>query len=121
MSETVVVLGASDKPDRYAYKALAKLRELGHRVIPVHPRLSVIDDIAVVAALTDIEEPVDTVTLYVNSTISESLADALLALEPRRVLFNPGTESAILAAALNDAGIKTEEVCTLVLLSTGQF
>ena len=120
--ETVLVLGASDRPERYAYQALTKLRQAGHTVIPVHPKLHTIDDIPVVAELTEIEAgAVDTVTVYVNPSISEPLAEALIALKPTRVLLNPGTESAVLKAALSQAGILTEEACTLVLLATGQF
>jgi predicted CoA-binding protein len=35
--ETVAVLGASPKPDRYAYKAFQMLRDFGHRPVPVNP------------------------------------------------------------------------------------
>lgn len=120
-TETVVVLGASDRPERYANKAILQLRDHGHQVIPVHPRLEDVAGLPVVATLDAVEAPVDTVTLYVNAKISGPLTDALIALKPRRVLFNPGTESPELAAKLQRAGITTEEACTLVLLATGQF
>jgi predicted CoA-binding protein len=64
---------------------------------------------------------VDTVTLYVGPTISLTLKDKLIALKPRRVIFNPGTENAPLQLTLTSAGIACEEACTLVLLHTGQF
>ena len=35
----VAVLGASNKPDRYSYKAIKLLQECGHHVFPVHPKL----------------------------------------------------------------------------------
>ena len=119
--EHVAILGASDRPDRYAYKAFQQLRAHGHRVSPVHPRLKEIDGVAVVATLQDIDSPVDTVTLYVNPSILEPLIPGLVATAPRRVLFNPGTESGRAARALKAAGIEVEEACTLVLLSTGAF
>ena len=43
----VVILGASSKPDRYAYRAFRMLREHGHEVIPVHPALIEIEGVAV--------------------------------------------------------------------------
>ncbi|MCM8776521.1 MAG: CoA-binding protein, partial [Candidatus Omnitrophica bacterium] len=43
----VAVIGASDKPDRYSYKAVKLLLERGHRVYPVHPRVKDIDCLAV--------------------------------------------------------------------------
>ena len=36
-SETVAVLGASPKPDRYAFRAIQMLREHGHHAVPVNP------------------------------------------------------------------------------------
>ncbi len=120
-NETVVVLGASNKPDRYAYKAQKLLLQHGHRVIPVHPLLPEIDGVPVQPSLTHIREPVDTVTMYVGPDRSAGLADALVALQPKRVIFNPGSESALLEQRLRAAGIAYEQACTLVLLNTGQF
>ena len=120
-NEHVVILGASDRPERYAYRAFQQLREHGHHVSLVHPRIQEIEGVAVVGSLKDVERPVDTVTLYVNPTILEPLVADLIALAPRRVIFNPGTESETAAEALKKAGIGSEEACTLVLLSTGAF
>jgi hypothetical protein len=120
-TERVVIIGASDNPERYSHKALLLLRQHGHEVVPVHPKLSEIEGVPVVADLSAILGPVDTVTLYVGPTISLTLKDKLIALKPRRVIFNPGTENAPLQLTLTSAGIACEEACTLVLLHTGQF
>jgi predicted CoA-binding protein len=119
--QRVAILGASDKPDRYSFKALQMLREHGHEALPVHPRLTEIDGLQVSPSLPEVEGPVDTLTLYVNPAISEPLTDEIVALQPGRVIFNPGTESQPLKEALEGAGISTQEACTLVLLSTNQF
>lgn len=121
MSERVVILGASDQPDRYAHRAFRMLREHGHEAIPVHPTLREIEGVPVVPALPSVEGPVDTLTLYVRPSISESITDDIVALKPARVIFNPGTESTVLQARLDEAGIPWEEACTLVLLGTGMF
>lgn len=119
--QTVVVLGASADPERYAYRAVALLKEHGHRVIPVHPALEEVQGIPVVRKLEEIGERVDTLTLYVGSARLAALIPAMVGLRPGRVIFNPGTESAEVAAALDAAGIPWEEACTLVMLRTGQF
>ena len=119
--QTVVVLGASADPERYAYRAVAMLKELGHRVIPVHPALAEVQGIPVVRSLEEIGERVDTLTLYVGAARLAALIPAMVALRPGRVIFNPGTESAEVVAALDAAGIPWEEACTLVMLRTGQF
>lgn len=119
--QTVAILGASDKPERYANKAQKLLREHGHQVIPVHPTRKVIDGINVVAQLQDIDQPVDTLTLYLGADRLKPLTPAIIGLKPRRVIFNPGTESEEVQAQLSAHGIAFEEACTLVLLNTGQF
>ena len=120
-AQRVVIVGASDKPDRYAHMALTLLRRHGHEVVPVHPRLTEIEGVPVVSDLSDISGAVDTVTMYVGPAISSGLADKLIALKPQRVIFNPGSEIPELASKLQAAGITTEEACTLVLLNTAQF
>lgn len=119
--QRVVILGASDKPQRYSHLALKSLREHGHEVIPVHPRLDAIEGINVRHDLDQVTGPIDTVTVYVGASVSSTLQDKLLRLKPGRVIFNPGAENPQLKEALEAAGIATEEACTLVLLRTGQF
>jgi predicted CoA-binding protein len=116
-----VIVGASDKPDRYSNMAQLLLREHDHEVVPVHPKLASIAGVPVVADLSQISGPVDTVTMYVGAAISSGLADKLIALKPRRVIFNPGAENPALATQLETAGVVVEEACTLVLLRVGQY
>ncbi len=120
--KTVVVLGASPNPERYSHQAVKRLKAAGYRVIPVNPKYPEILGVPAVASLAEIEEPVDTVTVYVRPEISSRYAQDLLGLKPRRVIFNvPGAENPELARRLEQAGILTEEACTLVLLASGQF
>jgi predicted CoA-binding protein len=100
------------------------LEEYGHRPIPVHPREAEVLGKRVfptIGALADAGEKVDTVTVYVNSAISEKYEADLIRLKPRRVIFNPGAESPRLWKSLSDHGIGVENACTLVLLRTDQF
>jgi predicted CoA-binding protein len=120
-AEKVVVLGASDKPERYAYKAVADLLAHGHTVIPVHPRITKVQGLMVYSSLATVPGPVDTLTLYVNPQTGLATAQAMIQLQPRRVIMNPGTESDELAHQLSQAGIVVQRACTLVLLSTGQY
>lgn len=119
--ERVVILGASDKPERYSHRAMKMLREHGHEIVLVHPRLAEIEGHPVLNDLSAIRGAVDTVTMYVGPEASSAVAGELIALRPRRVIFNPGSENPALQARLADAGVQVEEACTLVLLSTGQF
>lgn len=116
------VLGASPKPDRYSNKAIRMLVEHDHEVVPVHPVYKEIEGLTVTAALEDLApESIDTLTMYVNADRSSELADAIVNLQPRRVVFNPGSENPELAQQLAGKGIEVEAACTLVLLRTGAF
>ncbi len=117
----VVVLGASQKPQRYAYKAICLLLAHDYNVVPVHPKLSSIENLPVVANLSQITEPVNTLTLYVGEKASAGIIDDIVALQPERVIFNPGTESAALELALQQADILFVKDCTLVMLREGRF
>lgn len=120
-SQTVVVLGASAKPQRYSYKAMQLLRQYGHKIIPVHPKLEQVDDIRVIPKLSYIQEPVDTLTLYIGPERSQALHNEIISLSPRRVIFNPGTASMPLEEKLTEAGIPYEHDCTLVMLQSDGF
>ena len=121
MKETVAVVGASRKPDRYSNKAILKLIAAGHTVIPVNPVETEIEGLKVSSSLKDIAGKIDTVTMYVNPVQGEKLVDDLLRINPSRVIFNPGSESKTMIDKLSAAGVKCMKACTLVLLSTNQF
>ena len=117
----VVILGASPKPARYANQAQRLLSEHGYRITPVHPKLSAVDGVTVINRLDAIDSPVHTLTLYIGPQRLEPEVDSILALKPQRVIFNPGTESALIQQHLDTVGISWLEGCTLVMLRTGVF
>lgn len=119
--QRVVVMGASHKPERYSNQAIRLLREHGHEVVPVHPSLDTVLGLPVAHQLQEIDGKVDTLTLYIGPAVSSTASDAIVQLNPGRVIFNPGTENPGLEARLDQAGIPFEHACTLVLLRTGQF
>ncbi len=121
MGERVAILGASQKADRYSYKALKMLEAHGHQPLPVHPLLDEIEGYKVFANLDALPRAIDTLTLYVNPSVGNEQKEAILRLKPRRVIFNPGTENPALEQSLEAAGIRCQQACTLVLLTTNQF
>ena len=115
-----LVLGASDNPARYSFRAANMLKQHGHDVVPVGIRQG---QVAGMSIHTDRpqETGIDTVTLYVGPQNQPEWYDYILGLKPRRILFNPGTENPELELLAQQNGIHTEEACTLVLLSIGQY
>ncbi|MGV6827143.1 MAG: CoA-binding protein [bacterium] len=121
MGTNVVVLGASHKPQRYAYMAARDLRNLGYPVQLVNPRYKEIEGEICHPDLQSCTQPIDTITLYLNPKTLRVHLEGMIAVQPRRVIFNPGTEDEELESALAASGIEVERACTLVLLQTGQF
>ena len=117
----VAVLGASDKKDRYSYKAVELLLAQGHTVYPVHKRIKMVQGLTVFPGLGAIPGPLDTITLYISPEISSGIQDEILNSRPRRIIFNPGTENEPLEREATARGILTLRACTIVLLKTGQF
>jgi predicted CoA-binding protein len=119
--QTVVVLGASPKAERYSNQAVRHLLDLGHTVLPVNPAVASIWGLACVKQLLDIQELVDTLTVYVGKKRSDLMIDDILALKPQRLILNPGAENEALQTAAEQAGIEVVLGCTLVMLKTQQF
>ncbi len=117
----VAILGASQKPERYSYKALKLLIDKGHFAFPVHPLITMIGESPAYKRLVDIPAPIHTITVYMGPERSNALADDIMALSPSRVILNPGAENPDLTRRLKDNGVEVLNACTLVLLNTGQF
>lgn len=123
-AQNVAILGASENPERYSFKALNMLKQKGHHPFPVNPNLEKIlghKCYSSVSELIDNELTIDTLTIYVNPEISSNLEEVIINLNPKRVIFNPGAENQELEHALASHAIETIRACTLVMLSTNQF
>ncbi|MFK7921130.1 MAG: CoA-binding protein [Bacteroidia bacterium] len=123
MSKSTLILGASPKPSRYAYLASERLQEEGHEVIALAKRqgdsagIPIHDNRDTLALPQDL----DTVTLYLNPQRQQEYYEWLLAIKPKRVIFNPGTENKELADKLREAGIEPVYACTLVMLASRMY
>ncbi len=121
MPLTVAIIGASHKPQRYAYQAQQMLMDNDHTVFPVSGNGREILGVDGFSSIADLPSSIDTVTLYLNPVRHEAIKQELLELKPRRIIFNPGTESEELETWYQSHGIFTEQACTLVLRRTNQF
>ncbi len=116
----VAVLGASAKPDRYSHLALLRLQAHGHSVAPIHPTLKEVAGLTCLKNLGELPQT-DAITVYISPEHQGDWISQLAHLKPSCLIFNPGTENPAAYAALEKAGWKVLEACTLVLLGTGQF
>lgn len=115
-----LVLGATPNPERYAYLATNRLTKHGHEVVPVGIKHGNIGGIEILGGKPEVEG-VDTVTLYIGPARQPEYYDYIFSLQPKRIIFNPGTENPELAQLAQERGIETVEGCTLVMLSIGAY
>ena len=119
--ETVALIGASPKPDRYAFRAMQLLAEHGHRAIPINPAFDEILGQKCYRSIADVPEMIETVTLYLSEARCEPLIDEIIEAKPRRIIMNPGAENNALAEKARESGIEVVEGCTQVMLRSGTF
>lgn len=112
----VAVLGASAKPDRYSYQAVALYASLGWTVYPVHPSGEAVAGQATAKRLEDLPGQPDVVCIYLNPQTALALVDAIVACRPRLVWLNPGADGPVIEAPLRARGLAVFSGCTLVAL-----
>ena len=113
-------MGASANPDRYSNMAIKRLRAHSHPVIAVGNRAGKVGDVDISRDQVS-DTDVDTVTLYLNPQNQVEYYDYILNLQPKRIIFNPGTENPELIKKAREKNIEPVVACTLVMLSTGQY
>jgi uncharacterized protein len=119
MKKTVII-GASDKSNRYSYIAANRLVGHAHPIVPIGTHKGKVAGEEIITEKPLLPD-VDTVTLYINPFRQPAYYEYILSLHPKRVIFNPGTENHEFEALLEQNGIDAIEGCTLVMLSTGQY
>jgi len=115
-----MVIGASPKPERYAYKAVSLLRRYKHPVIALGIRTGKINDEEIITERLHFND-IHTVTLYIGAVRQPDYYDYILSLKPERIIFNPGTENPEFYQLAQQNNIEVVENCTLVMLNSGIF
>lgn len=115
-----LVLGASEKTDRYSNKAIRMLRSHQIEVEAIGNKAGTVLDVEYGTEQIPMDN-IETVTLYLNPTNQIPYYDYILSLNPKRIIYNPGTENETLMNLAAERGIENVIACTLVLLATGQY
>ena len=115
-----LIIGASVNPNRYSYKVVLKLLESDIKVVPMGINQGNIAGLSIVRPFEELKN-IHTVSIYITPLDQKKYYKYILNLQPKRVLFNPGTENSIFSLILENHNIYWENSCTLVLLSTNQY
>lgn len=122
MSKKTVVVGATPNTSRYAFLASEMLASYQHPIVPIgiktgemlgQPILNINDR----PTISD----VDTITMYIGPQHQAPYYEYLLSLQPKRIIFNPGTENPEFEKLAEESGVEAMEACTLVLLRSNQY
>jgi len=119
-NKKTLVLGATTKPERAAFKAIEMLVERGHSVLALGQNMGEVAGINIKTKAIPLKN-IDTVTLYINPTRQKEYYNYIVDAKPKRVLFNPGTENPEFYQLLELNNIKVEVACTLVLLTLNKY
>lgn len=108
-TRTIALVGASANPEKPSFRVGQFLTEKGFKVIPINPGLAgqTLWGQTVVAALADIDGPVDMVDIFRRSEAVPPVVDEALAAFPdlKVIWMQLGVENAEAAAKAEDRGV----------------
>lgn len=119
-NKKTLIIGATTKPDRAAFKAIGLLVANGHSVIALGQNAGEVAGIKINTKAIPVTN-IDTISLYINPSRQRDYYNYIVEAKPKRVLFNPGTENPELYQLLELNNIKFEAACTLVLLTLNKY
>jgi predicted CoA-binding protein len=121
MEMTTLVLGASPNPERFSYSAVRKLQQSNIPVIAVGNREADLGDIRIHKGFSFEPKEIHTVTMYLSAKYQKQYYNNILALKPKRIIFNPGTANPEFSAIARRNGIQVVNGCMLVMLKNRTF
>lgn len=123
MKQPVIVIGASENPERYSYKAAQMLLEYDHPVFLVGNKTGSIFNQTIYTFEQAVNQELNprVVTLYVGPKHQLLYAQQIVQWKPKYVIFNPGTENIDFENFLVKNDIEPLQACTLVMLKNGLF
>ncbi|HRS53336.1 MAG TPA: CoA-binding protein [Bacteroidales bacterium] len=115
-----IVIGASPNPKRYSYMAVIKLIEAGYIVYPIGIKDGNINGISIIKNKLEVNN-VHTITMYLSPKHQPEYYDYIVKLNPKRLIFNPGTYNQELKTIAEGNGIEIIYDCTLVMINMGLY
>ncbi|MGQ7945297.1 CoA-binding protein [Flavobacterium sp. WC2509] len=119
-NKKTLIIGATLKPEKAAFKAIEMLVGKGHSVLALGQNTGEVAGVKINTKAIPVKN-IDTISLYINATRQRDYYNYIVDAKPKRVLFNPGTENPEFYQLLELNNIKFEAACTLVLLTLNKY
>lgn len=116
-ARTIALVGASPRPERPSNSVMRYLLDQGYRVIPVRPvGPAEIHGVPRVAALSEIEEPIDLVDVFRRAEFCPGVAEEAVAAGAAALWLQLGVVSPEARAIAEAAGLDyVENACTAIV------
>jgi hypothetical protein len=115
-----LVLGASPNPLRFSNKMVKSLLRHGFEAVPLGIRTGEIAGVKILTGKPKIQN-IHTVSLYLAPHRQKEYYDYILSLQPRRIIFNPGTHNQELIQLAGKNNIEPITDCALIMISKGIY
>lgn len=115
-----MILGASPDPLRFSNKMVKSLIRYNYEPVPIGIREGKIAGIDIIIGKPKIKNT-DTICMYLNSSKQNNYSNYIINLQPRRIIFNPGSHNAELAKLAEQNNIECVYDCFLIMISKNSF
>lgn len=115
-----LVLGASPNPLRFSNKMVKSLLRHGFEAVPLGIRKGEITGVEILTGKPQLKN-IHTVSLYLSPKRQSDYYDYLISLDPKRIIFNPGTHNQELIDLARENGIEPITDCALIMIAKGIY
>jgi predicted CoA-binding protein len=116
VSKTVAVIGASTDRRKFGNKALRAYRARGFDVLPINPRVSMVEGLPAYASVRDAPRRPDLALVYVPPAIGVGVLDDLAAVGVGQVYLNPGADAPMVVERARALGLNVIRGCAIVAI-----
>lgn len=120
MDFKTLVIGASTNPQRFSYLAIKSLIKHKVDVVAIGQKEGEVEGVKILVGKPQLKD-IHTISLYLNQERQREYLDYFISLNPKRIIFNPGTENGELIKLARKNKIDLIFDCTLVMLNNGTY
>ncbi len=114
--QSVAIIGASSRRNRFSNKAVRAFGDAGYRVYAVHPKEQSVEGLPVYRSVADIPDAVAVASLYVAPAVGITMLEAIKDKGIQAVYVNPGADSPELLARGEQLGLDMRPCCSIIAI-----